>query len=297
MPATRNNANVLLDSRLARLPIPPPPPPCAPPQDAINWGYLALREEDYEWITRQLVKVANATCDGRLVSVLEGGYRIAGRIVSPFGRSVAAHVRALASRSAEVWDTEHERALLVAELQAERRAEEAAVAAAVAAAAARLPAASPRPRLAVLSTGVKPPPLSYTAGGGGFPSSPAPTPVSATVTAARAAALAGVRGGSHPLAAAPPVDAGSAPSGDVELEDGGTDSTGRLRPPSKRRRSAANIDFAALDAQMRLEEEAAKRSRVLVEAVVAGAQPVEAGDSGAVTISVDHRGEDIVMQG
>ena len=57
------------------------PHTCAPhihdiEQDTINWGYLSLTEEDYEWITRQLVKVANATCNGRIVSVLEGGYRI-----------------------------------------------------------------------------------------------------------------------------------------------------------------------------------------------------------------------------
>jgi hypothetical protein len=118
--------------------------------------------------------------------------------------------------------------------------------------------------------------------------------VSATVTAARAAALAGVGGGSDPLAAAPPGDAGSAPSGDVELDDGGADGAGRLRPPSKRRRSAANIDFAALDAQMRLEEEAAKRSRVLLEPVVAGAQPAAEGDGGVATMPV--QGEDVGMQ-
>ena len=45
-------------------------------KDTINWGYLSLTEDDYEWVTRQLVKVANATCGGRIVSVLEGGYRI-----------------------------------------------------------------------------------------------------------------------------------------------------------------------------------------------------------------------------
>jgi glycine cleavage system pyridoxal-binding protein P len=43
----------------------------------------------------QLVKIANATAGGRLVSVLEGGYKVQGRVVSPFARSVAAHVRAL----------------------------------------------------------------------------------------------------------------------------------------------------------------------------------------------------------
>lgn len=51
-----------------------------------------LVEEDYEWITRQLIRVANTFCHGRVVSVLEGGYRIQGGLVSAFARSVAAHV-------------------------------------------------------------------------------------------------------------------------------------------------------------------------------------------------------------
>ena len=65
-------------------------------KDDLNLGYLGITEPDYEWLTRELVKVANSCCDGRIVSALEGGYRIQGRIVSAFGRSVAAHVRALA---------------------------------------------------------------------------------------------------------------------------------------------------------------------------------------------------------
>ena len=40
-------------------------------------------------------QVANRCCRGRVVSVLEGGYRIQGACVSAFARSVAAHVRAL----------------------------------------------------------------------------------------------------------------------------------------------------------------------------------------------------------
>lgn len=78
-------------------------------KDGINLGYVGLREDDYEWITTQLIKVANACCGGRIVSVLEGGYRIQGRIVSAFGRSVAAHVRALASGYSGVWDSGRER--------------------------------------------------------------------------------------------------------------------------------------------------------------------------------------------
>lgn len=72
-------------------------------------GYVGLREDDYAWITTQLVKVANACCGGRIVSVLEGGYKIQGRVVSAFGRSVAAHVGALCSGVTEKWDTGRER--------------------------------------------------------------------------------------------------------------------------------------------------------------------------------------------
>ena len=79
-------------------------------KDTINMGYLGLREDDYGWITEQLVKISNLPeCDGRLVSVLEGGYKIQGRVVSAFARSVAAHVRALSTRTKEVWNTAKER--------------------------------------------------------------------------------------------------------------------------------------------------------------------------------------------
>lgn len=64
-------------------------------RDGMNFGYVGMIEDDYEWLTEQLVKVANSCCHGRIVSVLEGGYKIHGGIVSPFARSVASHVRAL----------------------------------------------------------------------------------------------------------------------------------------------------------------------------------------------------------
>ena len=56
-----------------------------------------MQETDYEWLTEQVVEVANKHCQGRIVSCLEGGYRIHGNIVSAFARSVAAHVRGLAA--------------------------------------------------------------------------------------------------------------------------------------------------------------------------------------------------------
>jgi acetoin utilization deacetylase AcuC-like enzyme len=54
-------------------------------------GGLALVEEDYEWMTRELLAVARQYSDNRIVSMLEGGYNFAA-----LGRSAVAHVRALA---------------------------------------------------------------------------------------------------------------------------------------------------------------------------------------------------------
>jgi acetoin utilization deacetylase AcuC-like enzyme len=51
---------------------------------------LELTEEDFVWATRKLCGVAAAHCQGRLVSVLEGGYDL-----GALARSNAAHVREL----------------------------------------------------------------------------------------------------------------------------------------------------------------------------------------------------------
>ena len=51
---------------------------------------LNLVEDDFAWATRALMDVADATCDGRVVSVLEGGYDLTG-----LSRSVAVHVKTL----------------------------------------------------------------------------------------------------------------------------------------------------------------------------------------------------------
>jgi len=77
-------------------------------KDTMNFGYVGMIEDDYEWVTEQLIKVANTCCQGRLVSVLEGGYKIQGGIVSPFARSVASHVRALSEggSSRELYNSE-----------------------------------------------------------------------------------------------------------------------------------------------------------------------------------------------
>lgn len=54
-------------------------------------GGLSLRDEDYVWLTEQLVDVANLYAQGRVVSMLEGGYNI-----HALGRAVSAHIQALA---------------------------------------------------------------------------------------------------------------------------------------------------------------------------------------------------------
>ncbi|TXI91451.1 MAG: histone deacetylase family protein [Burkholderiaceae bacterium] len=55
-----------------------------------DMGNLGLVEADYEWVTRQIMKVAQVHAQGRVVSCLEGGYAL-----SALGRSAAAHVRVL----------------------------------------------------------------------------------------------------------------------------------------------------------------------------------------------------------
>jgi acetoin utilization deacetylase AcuC-like enzyme len=53
-------------------------------------GNINLREEDFAWVTRKIMAIAQRRCGRRLVSLLEGGYDLQG-----LGRSVAAHVAAL----------------------------------------------------------------------------------------------------------------------------------------------------------------------------------------------------------
>lgn len=55
-----------------------------------DMGNLGLLEADFEWVTQQLMNVANTHCKGRIISSLEGGY-----VLSPLARSVAAHIKVL----------------------------------------------------------------------------------------------------------------------------------------------------------------------------------------------------------
>ena len=54
-------------------------------------GQMGLVEDDYVWITKRLKEIAKEYAKGRIVSCLEGGYNL-----SALGRSVVAHVKALA---------------------------------------------------------------------------------------------------------------------------------------------------------------------------------------------------------
>ncbi|MEP7069834.1 MAG: histone deacetylase family protein [Usitatibacter sp.] len=55
-------------------------------------AYLKLGDEDYRWVTEQLVEVAERHAGGRVVSTLEGGYN-----TDALGRCVVEHVRVLSS--------------------------------------------------------------------------------------------------------------------------------------------------------------------------------------------------------
>ena len=56
-----------------------------------DMGQMGLVEQDYAWITHRIKDVARRHSKGRIVSCLEGGYAL-----SALGRSVEAHIRALA---------------------------------------------------------------------------------------------------------------------------------------------------------------------------------------------------------
>jgi acetoin utilization deacetylase AcuC-like enzyme len=53
-------------------------------------GEIMLVEADYRWLTEELLAVANQYCDGRVVSLLEGGYNLKALV-----SSVAVHIQAL----------------------------------------------------------------------------------------------------------------------------------------------------------------------------------------------------------
>jgi acetoin utilization deacetylase AcuC-like enzyme len=61
--------------------------------DALMWdrvAHLSLEPSSYRWITESLVQAAHRHAEGRVVSVLEGGYDLAN-----LGLAVVEHVRGL----------------------------------------------------------------------------------------------------------------------------------------------------------------------------------------------------------
>jgi acetoin utilization deacetylase AcuC-like enzyme len=56
-----------------------------------DMAMLGLLESDYAWVTERVKQVALASAQGRIVSMLEGGYAL-----SALARSVAAHIKVLA---------------------------------------------------------------------------------------------------------------------------------------------------------------------------------------------------------
>jgi acetoin utilization deacetylase AcuC-like enzyme len=59
-----------------------------------DMAMMRLTEDDYVWVTQALRGVADRHAGGRMVSMLEGGYALAA-----LGRSVVAHVRAMAGKA------------------------------------------------------------------------------------------------------------------------------------------------------------------------------------------------------
>lgn len=51
---------------------------------------LSLIDDDFVWVTRQIMEMADRFCDGRIVSMLEGGYAL-----PALGRCATAHVKGL----------------------------------------------------------------------------------------------------------------------------------------------------------------------------------------------------------
>ena len=51
---------------------------------------IRLVEDDFRWITQELMDIADCYCGGRIISALEGGYNL-----KALAASVAAHVKTL----------------------------------------------------------------------------------------------------------------------------------------------------------------------------------------------------------
>ena len=177
---------------------------------------LGVKEQDYEWLTTELVKIANAHAKGRVISVLEGGYRIQGGPVSAFGRSVASHVRTLFAPNSEKYDTEASKTELNEELRHRREARE------------KREAEMEAERLAYMER-------------------------ERELDTANAAANDNNNTDAH------------APATDTDAKRPATDAIDAEPTPSKRGRRGAPVDYAALNAKLDAERDAANASRAMEE--------------------------------
>lgn len=73
-------------------------------RDKVSYSYGCLIEYDYIWVTEQIIRVANTVCQGRILSILEGGYNLNGRYASPLVQSVNAHITTLQRPLYDTWD-------------------------------------------------------------------------------------------------------------------------------------------------------------------------------------------------
>ena len=63
--------------------------------ELINQHHMSLNEFDFGFITQQIQFVANKYSNGRVVSVLEGGYNVSKGLISSFAQSALTHARFL----------------------------------------------------------------------------------------------------------------------------------------------------------------------------------------------------------
>jgi len=63
-------------------------------EEGIGYVEPAVTEADYEWITKKIMLIANRHSQGRIVSVLEGGYKL-----TSLAKSAKAHIACLVKAS------------------------------------------------------------------------------------------------------------------------------------------------------------------------------------------------------
>ena len=64
----------------------------------MNAKYIRLEDDDYYWVTENICCIANSLgIPERVVSILEGGYRIQGGALGAFARSIGEHVAVLST--------------------------------------------------------------------------------------------------------------------------------------------------------------------------------------------------------